>query len=110
MLGVHSLLPVSVLTDSYKISHHLQYPSATKMVAVCHIPSRVSYGLHCDLAHCCLWTEHKVTGLLVQYGEFRAPYEKDQADTRILYYGMRWACSQAVTTLEQASTGDMQCC
>ena len=34
MLGVHSLVPISVLTDSYKISHHLQYPAATKMIAV----------------------------------------------------------------------------
>ena len=27
-------LPMSILTDSYKASHFLQYPAATKMVAV----------------------------------------------------------------------------
>ena len=27
-------VPISVLTDSYKATHYLQYPGATKMVAV----------------------------------------------------------------------------
>lgn len=27
-------VPISVLTDSYKATHFLQYPKATKMVAV----------------------------------------------------------------------------
>ena len=29
-----SLLPISVLADSYKATHYLQYPSARTMVAV----------------------------------------------------------------------------
>jgi hypothetical protein len=35
-LPVHAMagLPISVLTDSYKASHFLQYPEAQKMVAV----------------------------------------------------------------------------
>ena len=33
-MDVHSLVPISVLTDSYKVSHHLQYPAASKLVAV----------------------------------------------------------------------------
>lgn len=31
---VLSLLPISILTDSYKTTHFLQYPQSRKMVAV----------------------------------------------------------------------------
>lgn len=31
---VLSLLPISILTDSYKTTHFLQYPDSQKMVAV----------------------------------------------------------------------------
>jgi hypothetical protein len=34
MAKLASLLPISVLTDSYKATHYLQYPSARTMVAV----------------------------------------------------------------------------
>lgn len=34
VLGVLGAVPVSVLTDSYKASHYLQYPDTSKMVAV----------------------------------------------------------------------------
>ena len=83
MLGVHSLVPISVLTDSYKISHHLQYPAATKMVAVsfwsCQVqPCSSLRSFTADL-----------TNIDAQYGEFRAAYERDTTDSRILYYGMR---------------------
>ena len=30
-----SFLPISILTDSYKTTHYLQYPKSHKMVAVC---------------------------------------------------------------------------
>lgn len=33
-MNVHDYIPISVLTDSYKASHFVQYPDATKMVAV----------------------------------------------------------------------------
>jgi len=32
-MNVHDYIPISVLTDSYKASHFVQYPDATKMVA-----------------------------------------------------------------------------
>ena len=50
-------VPVSVLTDSYKATHFLQYPAAKKMVC---------------------------------YGEFRAGFNKDQEDTRLVAYGIRY--------------------
>ena len=34
-MHIHDIVPVSVLTDSYKASHYLQYPDAKRMVAVC---------------------------------------------------------------------------
>lgn len=34
MSRLASALPISVLTDSYKATHYLQYPDAKKMVAV----------------------------------------------------------------------------
>lgn len=34
MMNVHDYIPISVLTDSYKASHFVQYPDASKMVAV----------------------------------------------------------------------------
>jgi hypothetical protein len=46
-LPVHAMsgLPISVLTDSYKASHFLQYPEAQKMVAVgCKGGSRCKEG------------------------------------------------------------------
>ena len=30
-------VPISVLTDSYKATHYLQYPGATQMVAVSYV-------------------------------------------------------------------------
>uniref|UniRef100_A0A383W1M1 Nicotinamide phosphoribosyltransferase n=1 Tax=Tetradesmus obliquus TaxID=3088 RepID=A0A383W1M1_TETOB len=45
------------MTDSYKASHFLQYPTSKKMVA---------------------------------YGEFRTGYNKDEQDSRILVYGLRY--------------------
>ncbi|GFH17265.1 uncharacterized protein HaLaN_13859, partial [Haematococcus lacustris] len=50
-------VPLSVLTDSYKATHYLQYPKAQKMVA---------------------------------YGEFRVGYAKDDKDTRMVAYGIRY--------------------
>jgi hypothetical protein len=51
------MVPVSVLTDSYKASHFLMYPEADLMVA---------------------------------YGEFRGPFQKDKEDSRFVFYGMRY--------------------
>jgi hypothetical protein len=34
MARLASALPISVLTDSYKATHYLQYPAAKEMVAV----------------------------------------------------------------------------
>ena len=34
MAKLASALPISVLTDSYKATHYLQYPAAKEMVAV----------------------------------------------------------------------------
>lgn len=42
MASLGSLLPMGIMTDSYKASHYLQYPACRKMVAVC-----TRYGLHC---------------------------------------------------------------
>ena len=37
--GMHaSLVPISLLSDSYKASHYLQYPDCKQMVAVCTPP------------------------------------------------------------------------
>ena len=35
MASLGSLLPMGILTDSYKASHYLQYPPCKKMTAVC---------------------------------------------------------------------------
>ena len=51
-----NLVPISVMSDSYKASHYLMYPDSKKMVA---------------------------------YGEFRAGFQGDKADTRLIVYGMR---------------------
>lgn len=42
MRGLGSLLPMGVLTDSYKATHFLQYPPCQQMMAV----SRILKGLH----------------------------------------------------------------
>ncbi|KAI7836200.1 hypothetical protein COHA_009926 [Chlorella ohadii] len=52
-----SWLPISILTDSYKPTHYLQYPPCTKMVA---------------------------------YGELRQGFDNDPADTRQVFYGLRY--------------------
>eukprot|EP00803_Ostreobium_quekettii_P004252 evm.model.scf_468.5 EVM.evm.TU.scf_468.5 scf_468:28650-33560(+) len=57
MASVFSMLPVAVLTDSYKATHFRQYPEASRMTA---------------------------------YGEFRCGYEKDDKDTRIVVFGIRY--------------------
>lgn len=70
-------LPISVLTDSYKATHYLQYPKAQKMVC---------------------------------YGEFRAGYNKDKVDTRIVSYGLRYFIEQYVSkrwTLEDVERADV---
>lgn len=51
------LIPIAVLTDSYKATHFLQYPECKKMVA---------------------------------YGEFRAPFENNKEDSRLIFYGIRF--------------------
>lgn len=48
-----SLLPISILTDSYKTTHYLQYPESSKMVAVrvcvallpCRLPENASHKI-----------------------------------------------------------------
>lgn len=52
-----SWLPISILTDSYKPTHFLQYPPSTKMVA---------------------------------YGELRQGFDNDPADTRQVFFGLRY--------------------
>ena len=39
--SVSSLLPISILTDSYKTTHFLQYPDSQKMVAVSAIKVKI---------------------------------------------------------------------
>lgn len=70
-------VPISVLTDSYKASHWLQYPPTRKMVA---------------------------------YGEFRCGYDKDKADTRMAWYGMRYVIENYVArrwTMEDVERADL---
>lgn len=58
------LVPMTILTDSYKAGHFEQYPDSTLMVA---------------------------------YGEFRAPYEKDESDTRFVFYGIRYVIENYIS-------------
>lgn len=52
-----NLVPLPLLTDSYKATHFRLYPQASKMVA---------------------------------YGEFRGGFDKDSADLRAVFYGIRY--------------------
>lgn len=48
-------------------------------------------------------------GLCLQYGEFRAGYNKDKVDTRIVSYGLRYFIEQYVSkrwTLEDVERAD----
>lgn len=55
-------VPVSVLTDSYKNGHAFQYPSG----------------------------EDGIVKEMVAYGECRGPFNKDEKDQRIVFYGIRY--------------------
>lgn len=64
LMNMHAnMVPISLLSDSYKASHFMQYPDCKKMVA---------------------------------YGEFRAGFDKDKADTRLVSYGIRYVVENYV--------------
>ena len=105
---VHSMasfvVPISVLTDSYKATHFLQYPGATKMVAV--------GGAGGCIAHlgCPSSSPHHMRFSRPQYGEFRVGYQKDQEDTRIVSYGIRYIIDNYISkqwTLEDVERADL---
>ncbi|GBF95014.1 nicotinate phosphoribosyltransferase [Raphidocelis subcapitata] len=74
--GMLDVVPITVLTDSYKASHFLQYPDPTKMVA---------------------------------YGEFRCGFDRDEEDTRLVWYGIRYIIDHYVArrwTMEDVERAD----
>ena len=80
---------MGILTDSYKASHALQYPpGASKFVAV--RPGAPLWGA--GLASGPRPPQHNHPSLLPrpQYGEFRRGYDGDAADTRLVWYGVRY--------------------
>ncbi len=77
-----SLVPISVLTDSYKTTHYMQYPESRKMVAVCDLA--VSEDLTVTNWLC----PSKI--VVFQYAEFRNGFDKDVEDTRLVFYGIRY--------------------
>ena len=94
-------VPISVLTDSYKATHYLQYPGATKMVAVRNwIKVYRSWSLFfISLVADCF-----------QYGEFRVGFQKDKEDTRIVAYGIRYLIDNYIAkqwTMEDVERADL---
>lgn len=103
---LNSFLPCAVLTDSYKATHYLQYPDSKKFVAVSPLSALASV-LQCAAATVPL---HAAVGgpmtsdpvlnpskpVLLQYGEFRRGFEGDKADTRLVWYGIRYVVESYV--------------
>jgi hypothetical protein len=104
-------IPMSIMTDSYKATHFLEYPACQKMVAV-------SPSLHCALPTRPPSTAHNMPAeegqpydffsrpispapappsYAPQYAEFRSGFEGDTADTRFVWYGLRYIVDQHVS-------------
>lgn len=97
---LHDFLPISILTDSYKTTHFLQYPpGVTKMVAVSSTGfAACKFRCGCLRAPTtpCLVHPPASPASRLQYGEFRTGFKKDFEDTRMVWYGIRYIIEQYV--------------